>query len=54
MEVWELDAEALNLLIMCEFVFQPLDDGVFLKRHLKLELDEKRRKRYKLVTEVIY
>ncbi|XP_068161654.1 male-specific lethal 1 homolog isoform X2 [Antennarius striatus] len=25
---------------------EPLDDGVFLKRHLKLELDEKRRKRW--------
>lgn len=25
---------------------QSLDDGVFLKRHSKLELDEKRRKRY--------
>lgn len=24
---------------------QPLDDGSYLKRHLKLELDEKRRKR---------
>lgn len=26
--------------------FKPLDDGTFLKRHAKLELDEKRRKRY--------
>lgn len=26
--------------------FKPLDDSVFLKRHSKLELDEKRRKRY--------
>ncbi|XP_008275985.1 male-specific lethal 1 homolog isoform X1 [Stegastes partitus] len=25
---------------------EPLDDGVFLKRHMKLELDEKRRKRW--------
>ncbi|XP_008312681.1 male-specific lethal 1 homolog isoform X2 [Cynoglossus semilaevis] len=33
------DEEAVNAL-------EPLDDGVFLKRHAKLELDEKRRKRW--------
>jgi male-specific lethal 1 len=27
------------------FLFQNLDDSVFSKRHAKLELDEKRRKR---------
>lgn len=27
--------------------FQLLEDNVYLKRHMKLELDEKRRKRYK-------
>lgn len=32
---------------MCDFSpIKALDDNVFLKRHSKLELDEKRRKRY--------
>lgn len=34
-----------TLKFICLFTLKPLDDGVFLKRHAKLELDEKRRKR---------
>ncbi|KAM9425092.1 male-specific lethal 1 homolog isoform 2-T2 [Pholidichthys leucotaenia] len=37
--------EPLNEEPLCNSI-EPLDDGVFLKRHMKLELDEKRRKRW--------